>query len=161
MKAAKWAVAVTAASATVLSVLLTRRASAAEQPACALLTQAQVTEALGTSVDSGSPVAKPTACQWTGKSKFATLTITEPRAGRSPVDQFEAGKKTTPGITKEAVTGVGDDAYYIYFAKTDRTGLGIVVKKGASVFEVRVYGFTVAQAKTVGKGLARKAAGKI
>ena len=161
MTSARGAVAFTAASAAVLFVALTRGASAAEQPACALLTQAQVTEALGTSVDSGSPVGKPTACQWTGKGKFATLTITEPQAGRSPVDQFEAGKKTTRGITKEAVAGVGDDAYYIYFANTDRTGLGIVVKKGASVFEVRVYGLTVAQAKRAGKGLAQRAARKI
>lgn len=144
-----------------LVALLAESAAAAEKPACALLTQAQVSEALGISVDAGSPIVKPTACQWIGKGKFATLTITQPRGGRSPVDQFDGGKKATPGITKEPVSGVGDDAYYIYFANTDRAGLGIVVKKGASVFEVRVYGFPVAQAKTVGKGLAQKAAGQI
>jgi hypothetical protein len=135
--------------------------AAGDKPACALLTQAQVSEALAIAVNPGNPIASPASCQWIGKGRFATLTITQSRDGRGPVDQFNAGKTTTTGITKETVTGVGDEAYYIYFAKTDRAALGIVVKKGNSVFEVRVYGFPLAQAKLVGKGLAQKAAAVI
>jgi hypothetical protein len=34
------------------------------------------------------------------------------------------------------------------------------VKKGSSVFEIRVYGFELSQAKTVSKALAQNAASK-
>jgi hypothetical protein len=142
-------------------VLAAAISAAEEKPACALLTQAQVSTALGTSVDAGKPIARPGTCQWFGKGKFATLTITQPRGGKSAVDQFTAGKKGMPGITVEPVSSVGDEAYYVYFAGTDRAGLGLVVKRGMSAFEVRVYGFVVAEAKTVAKTLAQEAAGKI
>jgi hypothetical protein len=39
-------------------------------------------------------------------------------------------------------------------------GRGIVVKKGGSVFEIRVYGFELSQAKTVSKTLAQNASSK-
>jgi hypothetical protein len=58
------------------------------------------------------------------------------------------------------VSGVGDDAFYVYFAGQNRAGCGLVVKKGTSVFEVRVYGFELAQGKTVSKVLAQEAAAK-
>ena len=54
----------------------------------------------------------------------------------------------------------GDDAFYIFYAGQNRAGCGLVVKKGTSVFEVRVYGFDLAQAKTVSKTLAKEAAAK-
>ena len=41
-----------------------------------------------------------------------------------------------------------------------RPGCGLVVKKGTSVFEVRVYGFELAKGKTVSKVLAQEAAVK-
>ncbi len=62
---------------------------------------------------------------------------------------------------KERVSGGGDDAFYVGFAGAKRGGLGLTVKKGATVFEVRVYGFDIDQAKPVAKTLARTAAGKI
>ena len=96
---------------------------------------------------------------WIGK--IVTLTIRQPLAGKSPVDQFnDAKKKTLPGITTEPASGVGDDAFYIFYAGQNRAGCGLVVKKGTSVFEVRVYGFDLAQAKTVSKTLAKEAAAK-
>jgi hypothetical protein len=93
-----------------------------------------------------------------GKGKFATLTVTQPRAGKSPVDQFNAGKKGMAGVTAEPV---GDDAYYVYFSGTTRAGLGLVLKKGTATFEVRVYGFDLDKAKPVAKTLAQNAAGKL
>jgi hypothetical protein len=141
--------------------LIAPAAFAAPGDACALLTQAQVSAALGIPTEAGSPIFKPTACQWMGKGKFATLTITQPRAGKSPVEQFDAGKKGMVGVTAEPVGGVGDDAYYVYFSGTTRAGLGLVVKKGSATFEVRVYGFDLDKAKPVAKTLAQNAAGKL
>src|SRR5262249_12917216 len=129
--------------------------------ACELLTQARVSQALGIPVGAGTPIARPGTCQWFGKGKFATLTITLPKGNQTPVDQFNAGKASKmAGIPFAPVSGVGDDAYYVYFAGTTRAGSGIVVKKGASTFEIRVYGFVLDEGKTVGKGLAQDVAGK-
>jgi len=127
--------------------------------ACGLLTPAQIGTATGATISAGSPIAKPTSCQWMGQGKTVTLTINQARAGKSPVDQFNDGKASKM-ITAEPVGGVGDDAYYVYFPGTTRAGCGIVVKKGSSVFEIRVYGFELSQAKTVSKTLAQNAASK-
>jgi hypothetical protein len=104
-------------TALTVSILLSYAGSiSAAEPtvACPLLTEAQIAAALGTTVDAGKPIARPGTCQWFGKGKFATLTITLARNGQSPVDSFNAGKtQKLPGITVEPVGGVGDDAYYI------------------------------------------------
>jgi len=105
---------------------------------------------------------RPGTCQWIAKGRFATLTINQPRNGKTPVEQFDTAKKGLAGaVTTETVSGVGADAYYVYFAGQTRAGLGLVVKKGSSVFEVRVYGFDLDKAKPVAKTLAQEAAGKI
>ena len=128
---------------------------------CSVLTQAQIGAATGVTVGAGSPIAAPTSCQWSGSGKIVTLTIRQPLAGKNPVDQFNDSKKrVVPGVTIEPVSGVGDDAFYIYYAGQNRAGCGLVVKKGSSVFEVRVYGFELAQAKTVSKTLTQEAAAK-
>jgi hypothetical protein len=139
------------------------QSSAADPAACTLLTPAQVSAALGVAIDKGTPISRPGTCQWTGKGRFATLTIAVPRGGKSPVEQFNEGKKggLAGAVTAEPVSGVGDDAYYVYFSGTTRAGLGLVVKKGSSEFEVRVYGFDIDKAKPVAKTLAQEAAGKI
>ncbi len=130
--------------------------------ACSLLTQAQVSTALGIPVGAGTPISGPQSCQWFGKGKFATLTITQPRGGKSAVDIFNSAKaSSSPAITKQPVSGVGDDAFFVYFAGSTRAGLGLSVKKGSSAFEIRVYGFNVEDAKPVAKTLAQSAAGKI
>ncbi len=136
--------------------------SAAEPTvACELITQEQIGSATGATVGAGSPIAAPTSCQWAGNGKTVTLTINRPRAAKSPVDQFNEGKtRQMPGVTTEPVGGVGDDAYYVFFAGTTRAGCGLVVKKGSSVFEIRVYGFDLDKAKTVSKTLAQNATAK-
>jgi hypothetical protein len=129
--------------------------------ACTLLTPAQIGAATGATVGAGSPIAAPTSCQWSGQGKIVTLTINQPRGGKSPVDQFNDGKtRKLPGITTESISAVGEDAYYVYFTGQNRAGCGVVVKKGSSVFEVRLYGFDLNQAKTVSKTLAHDVAGK-
>ena len=130
--------------------------------ACSLLTQSQVSEALGMSVGAGTPISGPASCQWMGKGKWATLTITQPLAGKSAVDRFNSGKAAAlPGITKEPASGVGDEAYYVHFSNTSHAGLGLVVRKGNSAFEIRIYGFDVNEAKPVAKTLAADAAKKM
>jgi hypothetical protein len=153
------------ASAAVLtgSILISHAGLSAAAPtvACELLTQARVGAALGVTVGAGTPIARPGTCQWFGKGKFATLTITLPKGNQTPVDQFNAGKASKLAtVTVEPVSGVGDEAYYVYFSGTTRAGAGIVVRKGASSFEIRVYGFPLDEGKTVGKGLAQEVAGK-
>ncbi len=130
--------------------------------ACPLLTQAEIGAATGATVGAGAPIAAPTSCQWSGQGKIVTLVIRKPLAGKSPVDQFNDGKtRSLPGVTIEPVSGAGDDAYYVYFTGQNRAGCGVMVKKGSSVFEIRVYGFDLSQAKTVSKALAHDAAGKL
>jgi hypothetical protein len=103
----------------------------------------------------------PTSCQWSGQGKIVTLVIRQPLAGKSPVQQFTDGKtRQLPGVTTEAVGGVGDDAFYVFYAGTNRAGCGLVVKKGNSVFEIRVYGFDLNQAKGVAKTLSQDVASK-
>jgi hypothetical protein len=145
----------------VLILHASRLSAATPTVACELITQARVSAALGVPVDAGKPIARPGTCQWFGKGKFATLTITLTKGDKTPVDSFNAEKTSKlAGVTAEPVSGVGDDAYYIYFSGTTRAGVGIVVKKGTSSFEIRVYGFPLDVGKTVGKTLALDAASK-
>ena len=141
-------IAVIAASALSCVFAFSSLSAAATPVGCSVLTQAQLGAATGATIGAGSPISAPTTCQWSGQ-------------GKSPVDQFtDAKKKAVPGIAVEPVSGVGDDAFYVYFAGQNRAGCGLVVKKGTSVFEVRVYGFELAQGKTVSKVLAQEAAAK-
>jgi hypothetical protein len=85
----------------------------------------------------------------------------QPLAGKSPIDRFNAGKTSkVPGITVEPVSGVGDEAFYVYFSGTTRA-LGLVVRKRSAAFEIRVYGFEIDKAKSVAKTLCQTVAGKI
>jgi hypothetical protein len=148
--------------AALLLLVLSAGSLIAAGDACSLLTQMQVSTALGAAVAAGTPISGPSSCQWFGKGKFATLTLTQALAGKSPVERFNTGKRSAlPGITIEPVSGVGDDAYYVYLANSTRAGLGLVVKKGSSAFEVRVYGFDVNEAKPVAKTLTQTVAGKL
>jgi hypothetical protein len=137
-------------------------AFAAAGEACTLLTDAQVTAALGVTVSPGTPIGLPTSCQWAGKGKIATLTANNTIAGKTALERFDIGKKSNlPGIKVEPVSGVGDDAYYVFYSGTNRAGLGLFVKKGKNAFEVRVYGFDLEQAKPVARTLAQNVAGKL
>ena len=137
-------------------------AFAAAGEACTLLTDAQVTAALGVTVSPGTPIGLPTSCQWAGKGKIATLTANNTIAGKTALERFDTGKKSNlPGIKVEPVSGVGDDAYYVFYSGTNRAGLGLVVKKGKNAFEVRVYRFDLEQAKPAARTLAQNVAGKL
>jgi hypothetical protein len=68
----------------------------------------------------------------------------------TPAERFENAKTPVEGITKTPVSGVGEDAYYI------ESGLNtsLYVRKGASVFQMIVFGFSKEQVKTMEKTLA-------
>ena len=134
--------------------------------ACALLTQAQVSAVLGASVGPGQPMmpGNHSTCSWSepgaskGNGKRVALDVFGPIGGLSPADRFNNAKKPVQSITKTPVTGVGDDAYFI---TTPGLGTGLNVRKGSSVFQLRVNGFPPDQIQTIEKVLAKDVLAKL
>jgi hypothetical protein len=135
----------------VLSAWRTSRARQ-EGDACTLLTTAQVSAALGTTVDAGKPVvaSSPRLCGWAppagpqiGGKKLTVLLMT--------AKSFETSKTPVNNVEKAPLSGVGDDAIYI---TSGGLGTALNVKKGNSAFQVRVGGFKTEQEKEIEKSLA-------
>ena len=103
--------------------------------ACALLTPAQVSSALGAVVGPGQPIMpnKPTLCSWTeqgvpsGTERNVSVSVMSAKS-------FENGKIPVTGITKTPVTGIGDDAYFV---ETRSMTAGLSVRKGDACFQIR------------------------
>jgi hypothetical protein len=123
------------------------RAAYAAPPSdpCSLLTPAQVSAVLGVNVGEGQRMA-PTLCEWSVSgqsgpgSKKVTVTLQNPQAfayAKMPVGH---------GITKTPVSGIGDDAVY---GTTPNFAATLTVKKGDVVFAVRVFGFPIAEGKSL------------
>ncbi len=103
--------------------------------ACALLTVPQVSSALGAVVGSGQPIMPNSTsfCTWSeqgvpaGTERNVTVSMMTARS-------FENGKTPMTGITKEPVSGIGDDAYFV-----ESKGMiaGLSVRKGNTAFQVR------------------------
>lgn len=137
------------------------RATYAAPPtdACSLLTAAQVSAILGVSVGAGERILpnSTASCGWEvpGQKnlgrKRVVLNIYTQMGSRTPVQRFNTAKTPIQGITKEPVTGVGDDAI---FATTPGLGTGLIFRKGNAAFDLRIYGFTVEQIKAKEKTLA-------
>jgi len=153
-------------------------AFAAGDDACSLLTQTQVSSVLGVSVGVGqhpsdemhvsppNPAIDRLACTWyeAGKNSFAakrvSLNILGTMGSLTPVQRFNIAKTPVHGITKTTVTGVGDDAVYM----VSQLRVSLHVKKGNSVFEMMVDGFSakqIEQVKTMEKTLAQDAVAKL
>jgi len=140
-----------AARILLLAVPLLLRASVPSD-ACALLTQAEVSAALGTAVAAGSHIMPQNVviCGWapaggpTIGGKKVTVTIMREQS-------FINGKVPFRGIAKAPVSGIGDDAYYI---TTPGLGTAMNVKKGSFYFQVRVGGFPEGKEKAAEKTLA-------
>ncbi|HXT72629.1 MAG TPA: hypothetical protein VN785_02125 [Candidatus Angelobacter sp.] len=137
------------------------RATYAAPPtdACSLLTAAQVSAILGVSVGAGEKILpnSTASCGWEvpGQKnlgrKRAVLNIYTQMGSRTPVQRFNTAKTPIQGITKEPVTGVGDDAI---FATTPGLGTGLIFRKGDAAFDLRIYGFPIDQIKAKEKKLA-------
>ena len=136
------------------------RATYAAPPAdaCSLLTQAQVSAALGVNIGPGQHLVGPKMCVWPSpgqsgpKSKRASLGLKDP--GAFAYAKMPAGN----GITKTPVSGVGDDA-----VSGSRPGLSpiLTVKKGDVVFVVTVDGFPPDEAAAKEKALALEVLSKL
>ena len=98
--------------------------------ACSLLTQAQVSAAVGAQMGAGGYVMPTfkTTCTWSVPGKIVTLMTTTPAT-------FEAGK-TSPAYKVVPVSGIGDDAYYVV---TGGTMVSLIAKKGNAAFKTSVY----------------------
>jgi hypothetical protein len=140
------------------------RAADGASDACALLTQAQASAALGVSLGTGAHPGGDSAsahatCQWSqpgqgsASPKRVMLVILGPMGTMSPADRFESAKRPVQGITKTPISGVGDDACYV----ESRANTSLYVKKGNSVFQILVFGFPPDQVKTMEKTLAQQA----
>jgi len=109
--------------------------AAAPDDACAILTSAQVSAAVGIAVADGtyvSPTFKKT-CTWVvhdsaGATRFVTLYL-------EGVEQYAGGKGGLSAAYMTPVSGIGDDAYYLGSGSTE----GLFVKKGQRAFKLAVY----------------------
>ena len=127
--------------------------------ACSLLTAAQVSAVLGISLGPGEEILRSSTalCGWEvpGQEgldrKRVVLSIYTQRGSLTPVQRFNTAKTPIQGITKEPVTGVGDDAI---FATTPGLGTGLIFRKGDAAFDLRIYGFPIDQIKAKEKKLA-------
>ena len=160
-------------------ILFTRTSAfAAGDDACSLLTQTRVSSVLGVSVGVGqhpsdemhiappNPAMDRLACTWFegGKNslvaKRVSLIVLGTLGSLTPVQRFNNAKTQAQGITKTPVTGVGDDAFYM----DSQLRVTLHVKKGNSVLEIMVGGFSkeqIEQVKTMEKTLAQEAVAKL
>jgi hypothetical protein len=149
--------------------------AAPSDDACALLTQAQVSAALGLAADAGTYVTpnyvKTCTFKVSGESSkivsAVTISYQEASAFAAAKSLMEAAKakasmENTPGAASfrnDTVSGVGDDAFYTSMG-TGYTGM--LVKKGNVSFKLAIYGnLPMEKKKDVEKALALQALAKI
>lgn len=158
----KWKPAVAAlCGAWIIFAMSGPRAAHAAPPtdACSLLTAGQVSAVLGVSVGSGEKILPTSSalCGWEvpGQKnldrKRVVLSIYTQLGRMTPIQRFNNAKTPIKGITKEPVTGVGDDAIFV---TTPGFGTGLIFRKGDAAFDLRVYGFPIDQIKAKEKKLA-------
>jgi len=144
--------------ATVFAQLTQSVSAAAADDACAILTPAQVTAAVGVAVGDGTyvtPTFKKT-CTWTvgnsaGGIRFVTLNLQD-------AARFAGGKAGVNSVVMTPVGGIGDDAYYLGAGSTE----GLFVKKGQRAFKIDVYSTVPLEKKrAMEKALAQQVLAKL
>jgi hypothetical protein len=142
------------AAATSTSIAGPRVMAAPLSVACALLTPEQVGDALGGQVGAGKYVSPgfTKTCTWTAPGVIVTLML-------QSVEAFQAGKSAPAPSVVTAVSGLGDDAYYLTVGNI----VGLGVKNRTAAFKVTVYGSNVPMEKkqTIEKTLAQQALTKL
>lgn len=142
----------------VVSVLVafSLRAAGAQVPSdpCAQVTAAEVSAALGETVAAGKRAGTKT-CSWSADKpthQIVSLMYSPPG------DWNRRKTRPMPGVTKASVSGVGDEA----FAETAANFTTLYVKKGSTIFMVRVYGVPdVGRQLAIEKPIAQKVAAKV
>ncbi len=111
-------------------------ARSAQIDPCTLLTADQVKAVLGVDIAVGPPPGK-SSCLWksTGtKVQMVTVSL------QPSTTSWEHLKTVLPSIPANPVSGVGDDAFYQNFG----TFAPLAVKKGGTIFIVKIYGVAAA-----------------
>jgi len=134
--------------------------------ACLLLTQAQVSDALGAALGAGSHVNAQflKTCTWTPTGpakdvKAVTLNIQDGNTYDSAKKHIELAATAGGGGTRiTPATGIGDDAYYFTASPTITS---LFFKKGTSAFKIAIYGAPSQKAITVEKALALEVISKL
>lgn len=103
--------------------------------ACKLLSEKEVSAALGVQVDTGTVrlLGHPEFCIWRehGQSNALARNV---QVSLLTQLQFETGKTPLPNIPKSPEAGIGDEAY---FTNTPGVGYILTVKKGSTYFRVQ------------------------
>ena len=114
-----------------LVVLTIPAAAQAEPQPCKLLSQAQVSAALGVTVGAGQPIGTK-GCSWTSAKPHEIVTLS-----LWPPAQWDRIKASPfPGTSITPAGGLGDDAFYTTLAQYTV----LYVKKGQTVYLFKVYG---------------------
>ena len=132
------------------------RVAGAQVPSnpCAQVTAAEVSAALGETVEAGQQAGTKT-CTWVANKpthQIVTLMFSPPG------DWTTRKTRQMPGVTKATVSGVGDEA----LAETLGNLTTLFVKKGSTIFMVRVYGVPdIGRQLAIEKSIAQKVAAKV
>jgi hypothetical protein len=114
----------------VLALAFAASARAATEP-CKLLSQAQVSAALGVNVGAGVPIGT-TGCSWTSEKPHQIVTVSL----WPPTEWNRMKASPLPGSSTTPTSGLGDDAFYTTVAQYTV----LYVKKGQTVYLFKVYG---------------------
>jgi hypothetical protein len=112
-------------------------AIASPPDACALLTTAEVTAALGGSIAPGNALATG-VCQWSQQGKPGDVLLKLDVTLMTP-DHFTRLKTVTIG-TVTNVAGLGDEAFYSTLTQGQTTLTTLNIKKGGAAVTIRVSG---------------------
>lgn len=125
---------------------------------CSLLSTAQVSATLGTNVAAGKQQGQ-FDCEWDGpganmmRGQRVFLHVLGPVGNLTPAQRFNTIKTPLPGflphsqgLIKTPVSGVGDDAVYVIRGYSPPE---LTVKKGDSVFQVRIQGLPKAETSLI------------
>jgi hypothetical protein len=137
-----------------LSVLVLPAVAQAAPEPCKLLSQSQVSAALGVKVGIGQPIGT-TGCSWSSDKPHEIVTVS-----LWPPTQWNRLKSggAVPGTTNSPAPGLGDDAFYTTIAQYTV----LYVKKGETVYLFKVYGVEdKAKQMSAEKALAQHALAKL
>lgn len=125
--------------------------------ACALLTAAQISAALGVTAGEGKAVG-PSLCQWTAPGKNGGSERVAVTIGNAQKFAYAKVPVNSPSIKKIPVSGVGDDAV---FGTTAGLAASINVKKGDVYFAVSLMSVPLDKAQGVATTLAKDILAKL
>jgi hypothetical protein len=124
-----------------------KTAAAQSAAPCSLLNSAQVSAAIGAAAGEGTPIAN-TGCTWTSAKPHivATLSLWDG-------SKWDRMKLPIAGMTKTPVSGLGDDAVFSSMG-SDVKFTALSVKKGGTVYMIKVYGVDESKQRTAEQALA-------